>query len=249
MDCPTCGKSLSTEQGMRQHHTKVHGDPLPNRTCSGCGTEFYDPKARLEFCDECNPNGGTHNGNWKGGKETASCTCCGARFEYYPSDKQGVYCSDCIDDAQGLLPDNPSTKGERVVVGCEACGADLEVRPARLDEQERGFFCTLDCYGDWLSEHVVGPAHHQWDGGPIDYGRTWWRIRRQALERDEYECQHCGAEKATLGRNPDVHHVRPVRSFDDPEAAHTMANVVTLCRPCHRRAEDGQIAVSPRDEK
>lgn len=249
MDCPTCGKSLSTERGVRQHHTKVHGDPLPNRTCSGCGTEFYDPKARLEFCDDCNPNGGEHNGNWKGRKETASCTCCGSRFEYYPSDKPGVYCSDCVDDAQGLLPDNPSTKEERVVVDCAACGAELEVRPARLDEQERGFFCTLDCYGDWLSEHIVGPAHHQWEGGPIDYGRTWWRIRRHALERDDYECQHCGAEKADLGRNPDVHHVRPVRSFDDSEAAHTMANVITLCRPCHRRAEDGQIVVSPRDEK
>ena len=59
MDCPTCGKSLNTEQGSRQHHTKVHGDPLPNRTCEECGEEFYDPKARRMYftlCPLCHRN-------------------------------------------------------------------------------------------------------------------------------------------------------------------------------------------------
>jgi hypothetical protein len=46
IDCPTCGKSLTTEQGMGQHHTKAHGDPVPNRTCKGRETDFYGPKAR-----------------------------------------------------------------------------------------------------------------------------------------------------------------------------------------------------------
>jgi len=32
-ECPNCGKMLDTESGMRQHHTNVHGKPLPNRTC------------------------------------------------------------------------------------------------------------------------------------------------------------------------------------------------------------------------
>ncbi|RKD95481.1 HNH endonuclease [Halopiger aswanensis] len=249
MDCPTCGKSLQTEQGMRQHHTKVHGEPLPNRVCSGCGSVFYDPKARREYCDDCNPNAGEHNGNWSGGKETTSCDSCGETFSYYPSDKDGVYCPDCVEDAIGLLPENPSAKGARVTVECGACGSDLEVRPAKFETQERGFFCTLECYGEWLSANVVGPEHHQWEGGTIEYGRKWWRIRRQALERDDYECQHCGAGLDELGQNPDVHHVRAVRSFDRPEDAHKMDNVVTLCRSCHRRAEAGSIAVSPRDEK
>lgn len=249
MDCPTCGRSLRTEQGMRQHHTKVHGDPLPNRTCSGCGTDFYDPKARREYCECCNPNAGEHNGNWKDATETASCKRCGSSFSFYPSSKKGIYCPECIEACSGLLPVNPMEKGERVTMYCESCGDSLEVRPARIDERERGFFCTLDCYGDWLSEHVVGPDHHQWEGGPIEYGRTWWRVRRQALERDEYECQHCGVGKAELDRNPDVHHRQPVRSFDDPEDAHVMENVITLCRSCHRRAEGGEISVSSGGEK
>ena len=249
MECPTCGKTLSTVRGMRQHHTKIHGEPLPNRTCRECGLEFYDPKARREFCNDCNPNAGEHNGNWSDAMETTSCERCGEAFDYYPSNKDGKYCSSCVDAADGLLPENPATKGDRVAVHCRSCDTELEVRPARLEEQTRGFFCTLECYGTWLSETVVGPAHHQWKGGPIPYGQRWWRIRRQALERDDYECQHCGADADELGQNPDVHHRQPVRSFDQPDAAHTMDNVITLCRSCHRRVEAGEIVVPPRDEK
>ncbi|SFB74115.1 HNH endonuclease [Halobiforma haloterrestris] len=247
--CPTCGRELETERGVRQHHTKVHGESLPNRTCKGCGTAFYDPKSRQSYCDDCDPNAGEHNGNWRDAKETASCAICGSEFSYYPSSKEGVYCPSCVDAADGLLPEKYPERGERVTEPCRACGTDLEVRPKRLEKRERGVFCTLECYGEWLSEHVVGPDHHQWEGGPIEYGRQWWRVRRRALERDDYECQYCGATREQIGRNPDVHHLEPVRSFDRPEEAHTLSNVVSLCRRCHRRAEAGAITVTPRDEK
>ena len=91
MDCPTCDRTLSTERGMRQHHTKVHGEPLPNWTCEGCDAEFYDSKARRTYCDDCDPNAGEHNGNWKNAKESSECEICGSRFEYYPSNKEGVF--------------------------------------------------------------------------------------------------------------------------------------------------------------
>ncbi|MCU4925210.1 HNH endonuclease [Halobacteria archaeon AArc-dxtr1] len=249
MDCPTCGKSLRTEQGMRQHHTKVHDKPIPNRTCNGCETEFYDSKARREFCENCNPNAGEHNGNWNGGNETTTCKLCGETFEYYPSDKLGVYCPDCVEAADGQIPENPSTKGPRVQTNCRHCAAVLEIRPSRIESRTRGVFCSLECYGGWLSANVVGPDHHQWEGGPIEYGREWWRIRRQALERDGYECQECGAGPDELGRNPDVHHQTPVRSFGEPEDAHTLDNVISLCRPCHRRAESKTRSASTADEK
>ncbi len=133
---------------------------------------FYDPKARREFCENCNPNAGEHNGNWSGATETATCTTCGDSFSFYPSTKDGTYCSDCVEDADGLLPDTPSEPGERVSVPCHHCGTELEVVPSRVADRSRGVFCTRRCYGDWLSEHVVGPNHHQWEGGPIEYGRS-----------------------------------------------------------------------------
>ncbi len=163
--------------------------------------------------------------------------------------RRRVFTVRSVESVDGLLPKNYTEKGKRVAIECRACGGSLEVRPARLERQKRGPFCTLECYGDWLSENVVGPDHHQWEGGSINYGQKWWRIRSQALERDDYECQHCGVDDEELGRNPDVHHLQPVWSFEHVEDAHTMDNVIALCRSCHRRAEDGQIAVSPVDEK
>ncbi|MFH5800332.1 HNH endonuclease [Haladaptatus sp. CMAA 1911] len=50
-----------------------------------------------------------------------------------------------------------------------------------------------------------------------------------------------------LGRNPDVHHIVPVRWFIDSgfhtiEDAHFLDNVASLCSSCHRKAEYGKIA-------
>lgn len=52
-DCPSCGKTLKSEAGVRQHHAKVHNESLPNRKCNLCETPFYDEKSLREYCDEC----------------------------------------------------------------------------------------------------------------------------------------------------------------------------------------------------
>lgn len=250
MDCPTCGKSLSNEQGMRQHHTKVHDEPLPNRTCDGCDSEFYDPKARLAYCDDCDPNVGEHNGNWKEAQERAICEICDSEFSFYPSDKDGRFCTECVEEADGLLPENPAEKIERINTECPNCGETIAVLPSRLERRKRGVFCDNSCYGTWLSEHVVGENHHQWEGGNRNYGKKWWQIRRAALERDNSECQLCEKGTSQIGRKPDVHHLQRVRDFDDPQDAHTLNNVISLCRSCHRCVETGAVdAPLPSDEK
>ena len=71
-------------------------------------------------------------------------------------------------------------------------------------------------------------------------------MRRQALERDDYQCVVCGATTQAIGRNPDVHHIVPVRLFDRADDrtkadAHDLDNVVSLCPSCHRSAEFGKI--------
>ena len=241
MDCPTCGKSLASERGMRQHHTKVHDEPLPNRSCKGCGEKFYDPKSRLDYCENCDPNAGTNNGNWRGASESTDCDRCGTTFEYYPSNKEGVYCSDCVEGADGLLPVNPAESVEKLTVPCQHCGTGLKRYPSTVRASSYGSFCDQSCYGAWLAENVVGENHHQWEGGAIAYGNGWWETRRQARRRDGYQCQNCGRTPSDISRNPDVHHIEPVRSFADPSDAHTLDNVVSLCRRCHRRAESGVI--------
>lgn len=239
MDCPTCGRSLATEQGMRQHHTKVHGDPLPNRTCKGCGTEFYDSKSRRVFCDDCNPNAGPNNGNWKDAKETASCDRCGGEFTYYPSNKDGVYCPECVESAEEFLGtpyadvvDAPVTT--RV---CEECDESFTLLVSSLKHQP-GRFCSWECFREWM-----------FDGESRDsvYTGKWWSAREAALERDGYQCRNCGATEDEIGREPDVHHLVPVREFEDPQDAHQVGNLISLCRSCHRKAEYGSIQVPSPD--
>lgn len=52
-ECPSCSKSLSSSRGVRQHHSKVHNEPLPNRVCEICGDEFYDENSVLDHCGDC----------------------------------------------------------------------------------------------------------------------------------------------------------------------------------------------------
>ena len=136
MDCPTCGMSLNTEQGTRQHYTEVHEDPLPNRTCEECNEAFYDPKARRTYCDDCYTGAGEQNGNWKGAKERTECEICRSEFEYYPSDKNGVYCSECVAESEQFLgtPSYPDKDIPRVDTECEHCGETYTVVKTRFEE-------------------------------------------------------------------------------------------------------------------
>jgi len=108
--------------------------------------------------------------------------------------------------------------------------------------------CSRECHASWLSEQFTGEGHPNWEGGTVGpYGKGWNAVREAALERDGHECVVCGTTADELGRNPDVHHVVPVRAFVETPVlaerdAHTLDNVVSLCPPCHRRAEFGCIS-------
>lgn len=130
---------------------------------------------------------------------------------------------------------------DRIKIDCQWCVTTLKRLPSELESLERGPFCDLDCYGEWLSDNVVREDHHQWEGGALNYGSGWWKVRRAALDRDDYRCQQCGSDRQAIGRNPDVHHIKPVREFSDPEDAHKLDNVVSLCRSCHRLVESNQL--------
>ncbi len=74
-----------------------------------------------------------------------------------------------------------------------------------------------------------------WSNDPNDYGPNWPRQRDRARARDGYRCQMCGVSER--GRAHDVHHKIPFRAFDSYQQANQLTNLITLCRPCHRRAE------------
>ena len=75
-----------------------------------------------------------------------------------------------------------------------------------------------------------------WTNDPNDYGPGWNRLREAVRRRDGYRCQVCGTPESA-GRQHDVHHKIPFRSFPSAAEANRMENLITLCSTCHRKAE------------
>lgn len=256
--CPTCGRVFNSRRGLGVHHSRVHGERLPNRECVACGTEFYAEYEKKYCSEECHDEAvsyeGKANPHYQGGKETTACDICGTEFEYYPSEKKGLYCSKCVENAEWRhRPDveqenHPRWVGGKITVSCDVCDSTVERYPSGMEGD--AVLCSNECRSEWLSDAFTGEGHPNWAGGGTDnYGQGWNATREAALERDEYACVLCETDADDLGRNPDVHHIVPVRVFaeapsHDRTEAHDLDNVVTLCPGCHRRAEFGTVATN-----
>jgi DEAD/DEAH box helicase domain-containing protein len=81
--------------------------------------------------------------------------------------------------------------------------------------------------------------------GPNNYGPNWETQRNAARARDSFRCVQCGQpETREGGRQHDVHHIIPFRTFgyvpglnDNYKLANDLDNLQTLCRACHTRVE------------
>lgn len=254
--CPKCGDEFDTRRGLGVHHTRAHGERLPNRVCAQCGDEFhctYQKKYCSEECrEQCVSYEGVNNPNYQGKKTRSCCELCGAKFEYYASEKAGLYCSDCIETKQWrTVPqsegqDHHRWSGGKQEYTCVICDETVTRYPGNVTGEV--VVCSEDCRSKWLSSTFAGPEHPNWKGGGNEaYGTGWTAIRRKALARDGYACSICGKTKSEIGRNPDVHHIIPVRAFIESDRhqktdAHTLENVISLCASCHRKAEFGKLS-------
>ncbi len=97
----------------------------------------------------------------------------------------------------------------------------------------------LNTYGYWieLAEASIESLRERglWSNDPNEYGPEWPSIRDAVRAHDNYTCQVCGAKED--GRPHDVHHKTPFRSFTSYREANRIDNLITLCPPCHHRAE------------
>lgn len=70
---------------------------------------------------------------------------------------------------------------------------------------------------------------------PMKYKQIGFFTRTMILQRDNHTCQRCLTKMA--GKKLDVHHKIPVRKG----GTDTTDNLVTLCKPCHRKIEPIKI--------
>lgn len=163
------------------------------------------------------------------------CPVCGTTDDILESQRQDQYehwfCSmDCRDEhmRQAFRGDgNPRYEDRAVGLDCDHCGSSFE----RFESQYIGdhVFCHWDCYAAHKTENADEPNQ---------YGTEWQKLRKHIRQRDGV-CLSCGAEPTD--RNHDVHHIIPVREFDETKDAHFPVNLVTLCRACHVKVEHDLI--------
>ena len=203
-------------------------------------------------CDNCDDSFDSEMGlgvhkSWcedKRGTMKTEYTCqeCGSTFENYESRKtesggKHKFCSnECY---------NESMKNGKVVV-CSWCGDDVYKPKSLLDEMGDysidNHFCDKSCEQSWKREHWRDEDHPSWQGGsPSHRGDNWLEKRREALKRDEYECQVCGVTREDhyemRGFDLSVHHKIPASEFDELEDANYLVNLVTTCCGCHSKLD------------
>lgn len=186
-DCPTCGKPLDTEHGLKCHHTRVHGEPLEDPVtveCEHCETTFeeYPYKAERDekfFCDEdCKYA-------WKADtRGQVVCDNCGDVFARPPSDQgDHNFCGEaCYEEWR---------EADRIDVECAYCGAELSRTQSRLDACERPF-CDDQCRSDWLSENRSGPDHPDYNQVTVECATCGTEIQRRPSTVQANENCFCG---------------------------------------------------------
>lgn len=138
---------------------------------------------------------------------------------------------------------------QRIDRTCKQCGNPFKAVPSEIDKGW-GNFCCRSCAATWqvandpnhpLPPVLYGEDNPRWKGGAVTYyGPSWHPSRRDARERDNFTCQRCGVTESELGRELDVHHIKPFRPFgvDNHTVANQLDNLISLCNICHKIVEN-----------
>ena len=179
----------------------------------------------------------------------------GKHFNYQRVEKKCDFCSKVITKKQCNLTHKnyfcnlqcfgkwkigkASPKDTRQKVNCSNCGSEVLRKKAEI-KRSKNFFCSFKCNGEWKSLNLTGPMVYNWKGGYEPYYGDNWRLQRKKVwARDKYSCMRCGKVKEELGKNPDVHHIKPFRLFGikNYKKANRLSNLISYCNKCHKVEE------------
>jgi len=245
-ECDDCGAVYDSRDGLK-YHFQTDGNDCSGIECPECGKAVYYNRRglKLHLAREHDVSGSYLDDRLE------------SREWYYQKYVVEGYSSHDIADLVGCsdaqarvwkdrhnIPtitqyksrgegfDNPNADSESTVrLDCDYCGDEMVVSRSRHERGEHTF-CSRDCCDNHKSEYWIGDNNPLYKGGPINYGQGWHRAREERLEHDSHTCQDCGSDS-----DLEVHHIRPVRQFDNPSDAHYLDNLITLCKDCHPKWE------------
>ena len=244
--CPTCGRDdFSSRKGLLVHHGRMHGSNIRVAVaCEYCNEKTYVKPShvdRTRFCSkhcksqwESNYRVGVNNSQFQDVEK--ECEWCSAKYTVAPYREDNTrFCSrSCKAKYEYSQGRDGMDYNHRVSLQCEYCSKTYEVKRYQKDISR---FCSNNCKNKWQSENLVGENNPNWRGGyGTYYGENWYRVRKRVLKRDNHKCQSCGGDESDVWKL-DVHHISPLRTFDNPHEANTLLNLVTLCASCHKKWE------------
>ena len=138
---------------------------------------------------------------------------------------------------------------EEVRVRCRRCGKRFPLPRWYAEKEIRFQFCSSECREAWEAEQADETFHLRLEGRPDYRGGNWQVQAGRARERDGYRCRMCGVTEEELKRQLDVHHRVPFRTFESAAEANRLSNLISVCRPCHRRLEEEGRADLPLFER
>ncbi len=81
-------------------------------------------------------------------------------------------------------------------------------------------------------------------GNNADYGKKSWKKTQQFIrKRDGFLCKICGKSTKENNRSLPIHHIIPLKTFENFKEANIQENLITLCNECHIRAERGKLNI------
>ncbi|MGA0608841.1 HNH endonuclease [Caldimonas sp. KR1-144] len=131
----------------------------------------------------------------------------------------------------------PSLGVFKAYTGRESCSAEC----AHIAKGRRTAKRMKETRDQW-----VGPNNPMWKGSCLRRNKSyrgpdWAQVAESIRKRDGYQCKHChmtqAEHEARWAQALEVHHKVPFSEFTDYPRANRPANLVTLCKTCHMRAD------------
>jgi 5-methylcytosine-specific restriction endonuclease McrA len=133
--------------------------------------------------------------------------------------------------------DDPARENRRprAQARCHYCREVFQVPEWYLEEGVELHFCSPVCRDAWTRE--TPSFEVKLSKGAGHRGANWQIQAPKARQRDGFTCQVCGVSEEELGRQLDVHHKIPYRSFKSNVEANKLEHLISVCPSCHARLE------------
>lgn len=240
-EIPTRSPSEARQTSRYKEKAEKNAEKMRDRvtlTCLYCLKEFEVKRALSDqkYCSRECFYAHTKEKTKEANQVEVTCTQCGKKYLTAKRNTQLHERKFCSFACQGQFKKENFTKENspcynRIERSCGYCGKKLLIPPHR-DKYEK-VYCDEICMGKDYETRMTKEGNPRWRGGKLGfYGSNWTKARNEALERDNHVCKLC--QKEPTSASPlHVHHIIPIKLFDQPEDANYLDNLVCLCSKCH----------------